>query len=1032
MAAAGLRFAGVVALGVTACCAQTELSGPLASRNILILDAHEFGTSASAEIDQGLLSALHQAGVPNSRLYFEFLDLRRHLDPGYRDDLTALLRRKYESTKFDLIVAVAPPALSFVLDNRHDRQPLFQGAPVIGVAVPDDPVPSTREHPLILITDDFDVRGTLKAALHLLPGTKHILVVCGTSDYDRLAEFQAKPALREWADRLDISWLNNLPLDKMLRTVSDAPPHSLVLYLGVATDVSGHNYVPSEVAAAVSRASAAPAFGIADTLVRLGLVGGFVKDYTEEGREAGQAAVRILKGELVLWPAPPPIRTPNLPLFDWRQLKRWGLDESRLPKGSVVENRPPTIWSQHPLYVIGSVAFAGIESFLIVALWLQRRQRKLAQEKSRRDQALLRAVLDGTPDPIFLEDRECRMVMANPATLKALGKPAEKVLGKTSREYVDDPETGLALLENARQVLETGRAEPFEETLSGPGGIRTFLTTKSPYRDAEGRVVGIIGVARDITGRKRAEEALLESEEKHRRLFECMTQGVVYHASNGQVVSANQAAERILGLSLHELRTGSPVNPDWKLVREDGSPLPAQEHPLLVALRTGKPVEHFILGMSNPRTKAHLWLSITEVPVFRPGDTEPFQVYATFDDITEHKRAGEEKALLQAQLAQAQKMETVGRLAGGVAHDFNNLLTVINGYSKMLLGDLEPGDPLRNGLAEILKAGERAAGLTRQLLAFSRKQVLEPRRLDVNRVVEGMRPMLERLLGEDVEIRIALHAEDATIHADPHQLEQVVMNLVVNSRDAMPGVGKLLVETANVQRDESYARSHPDVPAGRYVMLAVTDTGVGMDEETKDRIFEPFFTTKGVGKGTGLGLSMVQGIVAQSGGYVEVSSVEGHGTTFRIYLPALTEEATDAGSPSALPALGGTETVLVVEDQAEVRNFTAAALKQYGYQVLPVENAEEALAACQRTRVDLVLTDVVMPHVSGPDLADRLELLRPGIKVLFMSGYTGSVIAHHGVLEDGSKFIRKPFTSEELAGKVRAVLGPPAPAHPGG
>ncbi len=350
-----------------------------------------------------------------------------------------------------------------------------------------------------------------------------------------------------------------------------------------------------------------------------------------------------------------------------------------------------------------------------------------------------------------------------------------------------------------------------------------------------------------------------------------------------------------------------------------------------------------------------------EVTAFRPA---PHQFACIFADITERKA-------LEAQLQQAQKMESIGRLAGGVAHDFNNLLTVINGYSQLLLGKLSPGDPLRANLEEIHKAGERAAGLTRQLLAFSRKQVLEPRVLDLNQVVEEMRPMLERLVGEDVEVRVELNAEAGTVRADPHQLEQVVMNLVVNARDAMPGGGKLLIETARVERDESYAQSHPEARAGRYVMLAVSDNGVGMDEETRQRIFEPFFTTKEVGKGTGLGLSMVQGIVAQSGGYINVYSEPGQGTTFKIYLPALAEAVADAGRPAAVPALGGKETVLVVEDQAEVRNYAVAVLKAYGYRVITAENAGEALLLCERERgrIHLVLTDVVMPNVSGRELA---------------------------------------------------------------
>jgi hypothetical protein len=385
-----------------------------------------------------------------------------------------------------------------------------------------------------------------------------------------------------------------------------------------------------------------------------------------------------------------------------------------------------------------------------------------------------------------------------------------------------------------------------------------------------------------------------------------------------------------------------------------------------------------------------------------------------------------ERKALEAKLQQAQKMESIGRLAGGVAHDFNNLLTVINGYSLLLLGKLSPADPLRAGLKEIHKAGERAAGLTMQLLAFSRKQVLEPCVLDLNREVDEMRSMLGRLVGEDVEVRVELSAEAGSVHADPHQLEQVIMNLVVNARDAMPHGGKLLIETAGVELDERYVQSHLEAHAGRHVLLAVSDTGLGMDDETRRRIFEPFFTTKGVGKGTGLGLSTVQGIVAQSGGHIEVYSEPGHGTTFKVYLPRV-EEAAAVSQPEAALALGGKETVLVVEDQVEVREYAVTVLEAYGYRVIQAESAGEALLVFEREpeRIDLVLTDVVMPNISGRELANRLEKLQPGIKVLFMSGYTDNVIVHYGVLEEGAQFIQKPFNPEQLAVKIREVPGPP-------
>src|ERR1035437_1604073 len=400
-------------------------------------------------------------------------------------------------------------------------------------------------------------------------------------------------------------------------------------------------------------------------------------------------------------------------------------------------------------------------------------------------------------------------------------------------------------------------------------------------------------------------------------------------------------------------------------------------------------------------------------------------------DITELKRAEAGKARIEDQLRQAQKLESVGRLAAGVAHDFNNLLTVINGYSRLLLDSLKAGDPLRDSVEEIHKAGERAAGLTQQLLAFIRKQILQPRVLDLNRVVGEMRPMLARLMGEDVEVCVTLEAEATTICADRHQLEQVLMNLAVNSRDAMPHGGKFSIETGFVEWGESHVQSCPGAHAGPYVMLAVSDTGVGMNEETREHIFEPFFTTKEVGKGTGLGLSTIHGIVEQSGGYVEAASELGRGTTFKIYMPRVVGAQADSGKPEAGPAIGGKETVLVVEDQAEVRRYTAAALMAYGYQVIQAANADEALLLGEREseRIDLILTDVVMPSLSGRELADRLKERWPAIKVLFMSGYTDDTIVHHGVLQGDAQFIQKPFSPGQLAIKVRKMLvAPDGPA----
>jgi two-component system cell cycle sensor histidine kinase/response regulator CckA len=618
---------------------------------------------------------------------------------------------------------------------------------------------------------------------------------------------------------------------------------------------------------------------------------------------------------------------------------------------------------------------------------------------------LYQELFASSPDGILLIDADTqRVIECNEGACRQLGYTREEFVGLRISDY-EALQTPEEIRTRVQDALRDGTAEFDTVQRTKTGELRDVHVWAKTFR-LDGRVV-FHAIFRDITERRRTDEL----QRLHSAALNAAADAVVITDRAGIIAWVNPAFTRLTGYTAEEA-VGQNLR---DLVKSDKH-TPAFFKDFWETILAGRTWHG---EMINRRKDGRLYTEDQVVTPILDASGAITHFVAIKEDMTERLQ-------LEAQFLQAQKMESVGQLASGIAHDFNNLLTVINGMSELVLAQVSPTDPVRADAEEIHRAGERAATLTRQLLAFSRQQILAPRVMDVNTVVAGVEGLLRRLLGEDIALVVELAPGAGSVKADPGQIEQVITNLAVNARDAMPQGGQLMVETQPVQLDEAFARQHgAAVPPGSYVRLAVSDSGVGMDETTRARIFEPFFTTKGPGKGTGLGLSTVYGIVKQSHGFIWASSEVGQGTSFKMYLPQVGEAASIAPPAPTVVSTSGTETILLVEDNAGLRKLATRFLEPAGYTVLGAATGEEALRLLDERQVDpvhLLLSDVVMPGMSGRQLAEQLAQTRPGMKVLYMSGYTSDTIVRHGVLEAQMSFLNKPFTAVALLRKVREVL----------
>lgn len=640
-------------------------------------------------------------------------------------------------------------------------------------------------------------------------------------------------------------------------------------------------------------------------------------------------------------------------------------------------------------------------------------KRMFAEKALHRNEAQLKLVSDTVPTMIMHIDTQLNALFVNRACQQWFGLTEKEALGKNMKEIFDETTFQMILPEFKRAL--SNETFTIERSSFLKNGSRYLRFNYVPDIDKKGEVQGFFIFGIDLTENKLAEEELRKSEQRFRSLVNSIAQIVWTADADGKLLTALTAHGKLLE------GTSENLMDDWAFRLHPTDKERAIED-FARSIKTKKKYKSEYQMLHEDGTY-HYYVS-RGTPVYEK-DGKIREWVGTLTDITKSKLSEDQLRKSEEELRQAQKLESVGRLAGGIAHDFNNMLTAINGYSDLTLRRLDENDPLRRNIEEIKKAGERSASLTQQLLAFSRRQILQVKVIDINQTISESIVMLQRLIGEDIQIVSKLNSEIDFIKADSGQLSQMLLNLVVNSRDAMPQGGTITIKTDNVYLNEDFINQHGGSKIGHYVMLAVTDNGIGIDEETCQQIFEPFFTTKEVGKGTGLGLSTVYGIVSQLGGYILVNSMVGKGTTFEIYLPAEYESKISPENQTVVnEAQTGLETILLVEDEELVRKLSRQVLETCGYKVIEAKDGFEALEFCKKNgqQIDLLLTDVVMPLMNGRELAESIMQLHSKIKVLFTSGYTEDSIIQHSVRESETNFIQKPFTFDELAHKVRELL----------
>jgi two-component system, cell cycle sensor histidine kinase and response regulator CckA len=1005
--AASVGFALLRATVVLSVCSSFSTAQEAESlpKRVLILYSFDNEQGVYPGFDHALRSQLRTRAHSHVEFFSEYLDLLRFPSTAHAQDLVKLLRLKYAEQKPDLIVPVSYPAVQFLEGEGKD---LFPGTPIVALFNARRLEPKlggasgVKRSMTVLATNEQPAR-SLDLALRLQPDTQHVAVVIGSSPLEKYWLDQYKQDFAPYAKKLDVIYLAGLPMSELVKQVALLPAHTVIVMAILFEDANGQFFLQEEAMDMIVREARAPVYATYSSYLGHGVVGGHMTNTELLGQQLAVLALPVLNGQDAAG-IPMVMDNSAQNIVDWRQLRRWGISEKRVPPTTLELYREQTAWERYRTLIIASLALGVVEAILILALVLSVHRRRHAEKQLLREKTLADAVIESLPGVFILKDDTGKHVRWNKNAQMIHRYPLQDDLGLAN--ITDRSKDAVRQAE--REAFERGSSEIEADVLLEDGTTAPFYFTGVRV-ELEGKPhLAAVGI--DLTQSKKAEAAVRESEAELRSLVEHAPYGIgTISVRQNRFLHANPALVKMLGYRSEAEVLALVVSRDlycdgdsrWQPTQADF--FSALE--LIWKRKDGKPVTVRASGRRIPSTH-------------NQGDI--IEIIA--EDVTARR-------VLEEQLRHAQKLEALGQLSGSVAHDFNNLISVIIGYSELLTANPKSEGPMREHVETIRKAGERAASLTAQLLAFSRRQAVQPKVVNMNSLIRETQKILQQLAREDVEQRITLAPALGTIKADPGQMVQVIMNLVVNSRDAMPDGGRLTIETANVAFAERTTIGGIVVPADNYVRLSVSDTGMGMDAETQAQIFEPFFTTKEAGKGTGLGLATVYGIVKKSGGYVFAESEIGKGTTFNIYFPQFVRGLEDDSMEVESSSLRhnenghGSETLLVVEDEPAFRDLLRDGLESRGYEVLLAANGVDAMQVAEQYTgsIRLLITDVIMPQMSGPELARSLRKVRSSTDVLYMSGYTDDKVGDI-LSSDELTLIQKPFYIDDLVRKIQEIL----------